>query len=80
MPRAAPSIGNLIPLTSTNNQALQRAESAFAKLQSQFVTRKLQGDRHDAAATARAENTMRLKAAREERDRCTAVLKSVSSA
>ena len=80
MQRAAPSTGNLISLTSSNNLTLQQAESAFAKLQSQFVIRKNQGDRHDAAATARAANTMRLKVAREERDRCTAALKSVSSA
>lgn len=80
MQRAAPNTGNLIFLTSTNNRALQQAESAFAKLQSQFVTRKRQGDRHDLAATARAENTLRLKAAREDRDRCKAVLKSFSSA
>jgi hypothetical protein len=80
MQRAAPSTGNLIPLTSTNNRALLRAESAFAKLQSQSVMRKHQGDRHDIAATARAANIMRLKAAREERDRSAAALKSVSSA
>lgn len=78
MQRTALSPGSLIPLTSTNNRALQRAENAFAKLQSQFVTRKHKGDRHDAAATARAENTRRLKSAREERDRCAAELKSIS--
>jgi hypothetical protein len=80
MQHAAPSTGHLNLLTSTNNRALQQAESAFAKLQTQFITRKHQGDRHDVAATARAANTMRLKAAREERDLRTAVLKSISSA
>jgi hypothetical protein len=56
-------------MTSTYSRQREQAEIAFAKAQSQFLSRERPVDELDAAAQARAEKTMRLKTARLARDR-----------
>ena len=55
-------------MTPTHSRPRQQAEVAFAKAQSQFLARERPADELDAAAQARAEKTLRLKAARLARD------------
>lgn len=55
-------------MTPTHSQAREQAEIAFAKAQSQFLARERPVEERDAIAQARAEKTLRLKAARMARD------------
>lgn len=62
-------------MTPTHSQSRQQAEIAFAEAQSQFRARERAADELDAAAEARREKTLRLRAARlarELEDRATA--------
>lgn len=62
-------------MTPNHSRSRQQAEIAFAKAQSQFLARERAVDELDAAAEARREKTLRLKAARlarELEDRATA--------
>ncbi|VVT16811.1 MULTISPECIES: hypothetical protein [unclassified Roseovarius] len=67
-------------MSPTNIRSRQRAKVAFAKVQSQFLTRASASKEHDDIARARIEKTLRLKTAREERDGGTGAAKSVATA
>lgn len=55
-------------MTHTSSRSRAQAEIAFAEAQSQFLARKRPVDELDAIAQARAQKTLRLKAARMARD------------
>lgn len=55
-------------MTPTHSRARQQAEIAFAEAQSQFRARERAVDELDAAAEARREKTLRLRAARLTRE------------
>lgn len=55
-------------MTQTHSRSRQQAEIAFAKAQSQFLSRERAVNELDAAAEARKEKTLRLRTARLARE------------